>query len=119
MEKKRLKVVLKNIDRVSLTTDLRNSRSEYPTSNIFLAELCKVKVLLDKHAKDENEFVKTMVRKMKGKFDKYWGECNLLMFIAAVLDPRCKMRVLDYAFPKIYGDLEARAHFTTIRDALY
>ncbi|XP_031247125.1 zinc finger BED domain-containing protein RICESLEEPER 1-like [Pistacia vera] len=198
MEKKRLKAVLKNIDRISLTTDLWNSSnqkleymlphrklildfktrwnstykmlatalkfqrvfpryiqrdqhftscpldedwdkiervceilkvsnvatniisgSEYPTSNRFLAELCKVKVLLDKHAKDENEFVRTMVRKMKGKFDKYWGECNLLISIAAVLDPRCKMRVLDYVFPKIYGNLEAWAHSTTVRDVLY
>ncbi|XP_031248675.1 zinc finger BED domain-containing protein RICESLEEPER 2-like [Pistacia vera] len=95
------------------------SGSEYPTSNKFLAELCKVKVLLDKHAEDENEFLRTMVTKMKGKFDKCWGECNLLIAIAAVLDPRCKMRVLDYAFPKIYGDLDARVHSTTVRDALY
>ncbi|XP_031278228.1 zinc finger BED domain-containing protein RICESLEEPER 2-like [Pistacia vera] len=92
---------------------------EYPTSNKFLAELCKVKVLLDKHAEDENEFLRTMVMKMKGKFDKYWGECNLLIAIAVVLDPRCKMRVLDYAFPKIYDDLDARVHSTIVWDALY
>ncbi|XP_031260897.1 zinc finger BED domain-containing protein RICESLEEPER 2-like [Pistacia vera] len=95
------------------------SGSKYPTSNRFLAELCKVKVLLDKHVEDENEFVRTIVRKMKGKFDKYWGDCNLLIAIVAVLDPMCKMRVLDYAFPKIYGNLEAWVHYTTVRDALY
>ncbi|XP_031266915.1 zinc finger BED domain-containing protein RICESLEEPER 2-like [Pistacia vera] len=95
------------------------SGSEYLTSNRFLVKICKVKVLLDKHVEDESELVRTMVRKMKGKFDKYRGECNLLMSIAVVLNPTCKMRVLDYAFPKIYGNLEARAHSTTVQDALY
>ncbi|XP_022715071.1 zinc finger BED domain-containing protein RICESLEEPER 4-like [Durio zibethinus] len=95
------------------------SGSDYPTSNLFLNEVYRVKVLLDKRMNDENEFVQAMVRKMKSKFDKYWGECNLLMSIAAILDPRCKMRVIEFCFPRMYPDREAKENIAKVRDALY
>ncbi|XP_022737223.1 zinc finger BED domain-containing protein RICESLEEPER 2-like [Durio zibethinus] len=95
------------------------SGSDYPTSKLFLNEVYRVKVLLDKKMNDENEFVQAMVRKMKSKFDKYWGECNLLMSIAAILDPRCKMRVIEFFFPRMYPDREARENIAKVRDALY
>ncbi|XP_022716297.1 zinc finger BED domain-containing protein RICESLEEPER 1-like [Durio zibethinus] len=95
------------------------SGNDYPTSNLFLNEVYRVKVLLDKRMNDENEFVQAMVRKMKSKFDKYWGECNLLMSIAAILDPRCKMRVIEFCFPRMYPDREAKENIAKVRDALY
>ena len=73
-------------------------RSDYPTTSLFLNEVYRVKVLLDKKVNDENKFIQAMVVKMKSKFDKYWGECNLLMAIATILDPRCKMRVVEFFF---------------------
>ncbi|GKB00077.1 zinc finger BED domain-containing protein RICESLEEPER 2-like protein [Tanacetum coccineum] len=62
--------------------------SEYPTSNLFLNEVHRIKVLLDKLFSDpsQDKFVYDMVKSMKENFDKYWNECNLLMFVAAVLD---------------------------------
>ncbi|GKE71929.1 zinc finger BED domain-containing protein RICESLEEPER 2-like protein [Tanacetum coccineum] len=71
------------------------SGSEYPTSNLFLNEVHRIKVLLDKKNFDpsQDKFVYDMVEAMKENFDKYWKECNLLMSVAAVLDPRCKMTV--------------------------
>ena len=39
---------------------------------------------------------------MKQMFDKYWGECNMLMAIGAMLDPKLKMRVLEITFPKMF-----------------
>ncbi|XP_031268347.1 zinc finger BED domain-containing protein RICESLEEPER 2-like [Pistacia vera] len=53
------------------------------------------------------------------KFDKYWGECNVLMSVAAVLDPRLKMKVIQWAFPKMYSETEGRANMVTVQDALY
>ncbi|XP_031256643.1 zinc finger BED domain-containing protein RICESLEEPER 1-like [Pistacia vera] len=96
-----------------------NSGSDYPTSNKFLAEVCRVKILLDRHANDKDDFVRSMVRLMKANFDKYWGECNLLMAITAVLDTRCKMRVIEGAFPKIFGPQESRTHVVRVQEALY
>ncbi|XP_039146777.1 zinc finger BED domain-containing protein RICESLEEPER 2-like [Dioscorea cayenensis subsp. rotundata] len=95
------------------------SSSDYPTSNLFLNEVYRVKMLLDKRANDEDEFIRAMIGKMKVKFDKYWGECNLLMSVATVLDPRCKMRVVDFTFSRMYSDREARENIAKVREALH
>lgn len=55
---------------------------------------------------------------MKTKFDKYWGECNLLMSIASVLDLRCKMRMVGFSFSIIYGEEAARSNVSIDRKAL-
>ncbi|XP_031247880.1 zinc finger BED domain-containing protein RICESLEEPER 2-like [Pistacia vera] len=92
------------------------SRNEYPTANIYLSEIFRVKVMLDQKSVDENDFIRHMVTKMKQKFDKYWGECNLLMCVVVVLDPRCKMAVLDYCLPKMYGEIDAQVHKSKVKD---
>ncbi|XP_027343148.1 zinc finger BED domain-containing protein RICESLEEPER 2-like [Abrus precatorius] len=74
------------------------SGSDYPTANLYLPEVWRV----DKAAEDEDYFMREMVAVMKVKFDKYWGECNLLMAIASVLDPRCNFYVVNYCFSLIY-----------------
>ncbi|XP_071926102.1 zinc finger BED domain-containing protein RICESLEEPER 1-like [Coffea arabica] len=95
------------------------SRSDYPTSNLFLQEILKVKKVLDARENDEDDFIRGMVRRMKLKFDKYWGECNLLMSIAAILDPRQKMRVIEFAFPKMYPPYEAQENIIKVRQAIF
>ncbi|XP_031280054.1 zinc finger BED domain-containing protein RICESLEEPER 2-like [Pistacia vera] len=93
--------------------------SDYSTSNLFLKQVCTIKIMLDSKSQDGDEFIQTMIWKMKEKFDKYWGECNLLMGVVAILDPRLKMRVIQWAFPKMYPEPEARANIDVVRDALY
>ncbi|KAL4574178.1 hypothetical protein LXL04_021003 [Taraxacum kok-saghyz] len=97
------------------------SGSEYPTSNLFLNEVFRIKVLLDKKFQDPNEddFVHDMVWCMKQKFDKYWGECNLMMSIGAILDPRCKMRVIEFCFPRMYPENESHGYIEKVKKALY
>jgi hypothetical protein len=41
------------------------------------------------------------------KFEKYWGDCNLLMVVGAILDPRLKMKLVQFCFPEIYQEHEA------------
>ncbi|XP_028551647.1 zinc finger BED domain-containing protein RICESLEEPER 2-like [Dendrobium catenatum] len=55
------------------------SGTEYPTSNLFLSHICTIKKVLDDSSISSDDFVRHMTMKMKEKFDKYWGECNLLM----------------------------------------
>ncbi|XP_031253443.1 zinc finger BED domain-containing protein RICESLEEPER 2-like [Pistacia vera] len=95
------------------------SGSNYPTSNVFLRQVCRIKILSDKKSESEDVFIRQMVRKMKEKCDKYWGQCNLLMYVVAIINPRYKMRVTEFSFPKMYFDVEARTNATTIQDALY
>ncbi|KAL0284896.1 UNVERIFIED_CONTAM: Zinc finger BED domain-containing protein RICESLEEPER 1 [Sesamum calycinum] len=95
------------------------SGSDYPTSNLFLNEVSRVKVLLDKKALENDIFIRDMVAKMKSKFDKYWGDSNLLMSIAAVLDPRCKLRALEFCFPRLYSSENVERQIAVVRKTLY
>ncbi|XP_071920759.1 zinc finger BED domain-containing protein RICESLEEPER 2-like [Coffea arabica] len=94
------------------------SGSEYPTSNLFLPEVLKVKKLLDARVDDEDNFVRGMITRMKLKFDKYWKKCNLLMSIA-VIYPRQKMRATEFTFPKMYSTYEAQENMTYVRKAIF
>ncbi|XP_057797898.1 zinc finger BED domain-containing protein RICESLEEPER 2-like [Salvia miltiorrhiza] len=92
---------------------------DYPTSNVYLAVIWTVKHVLNEKENHVDEFIRVMIKKMKEKFDKYWGNCNLLMAIGSILDPRFKMRLVDFAFNKIYNEVEARTNIMKVQDALY
>ncbi|XP_074326840.1 zinc finger BED domain-containing protein RICESLEEPER 2-like [Apium graveolens] len=93
---------------------------EYPTSNIFLPEIWKIKELLLSTCVDDSEFMRNMAMKMKVNFDKYWSEYNLLMAIASVLDLRYKMYLIHLCFPKIYLiDVEAKRNADLVVKTLH
>lgn len=79
----------------------------------------RIKEILNEKSVDDNEYIRAMTLKMKVKFDKYWGECNLLMAMATVLDPRYKMMLIDFCFPEIYLEAEATRNISMVREALY
>jgi hypothetical protein len=85
-------------------SDITNviSRMYYPTSNLFLLKVWRIKEILDSKATDRNEYIRLMAAKMSDKFDKYWGESNLLIALAAALDPRYKMKLIHFYFSIIY-----------------
>ncbi|GMI87662.1 hypothetical protein HRI_002435500 [Hibiscus trionum] len=60
-----------------------------------------------------------MATKMKKNFDKYWGTCNLLISIGVVLDPRYKMKLLEFSFNAIYSHDDAPKQMQIVRDTLY
>uniref|UniRef100_A0A2C9VVD0 HAT C-terminal dimerisation domain-containing protein n=1 Tax=Manihot esculenta TaxID=3983 RepID=A0A2C9VVD0_MANES len=62
--------------------------------------------------------ISAMVGKMKCKFDKYWYDCNLLISLAAILDPRNKMKLIKWSFPKIYYEFDSDEHITTVMETL-
>ncbi|XP_074562601.1 zinc finger BED domain-containing protein RICESLEEPER 1-like [Curcuma longa] len=95
------------------------SGSEYPTSNLFLTELYTIKKLLNEVSAIEGSFMTEMDNKMKAKFDKYWGDSNLLISIAAVLDLRNKMKLIEWCFLKIYFVSDAIEHISMIHEILH
>lgn len=112
----RMKPILKAFAEV--TTVL--SGSNYPTANIFYPYIMNVKIAVNTHAVQSNgENLKAMGKAMLDKFDKYWDSTytengndsgrnkrkvkNNVMVIATILDPRFKMKLVDYCFKQLYG----------------
>ncbi|XP_031116703.1 zinc finger BED domain-containing protein RICESLEEPER 2-like [Ipomoea triloba] len=95
------------------------SGSEYPTSNLFLPELYNIKEILCQKSVSVEPWMKNMAQRMQQKFDKYWGSSNLLLSIAAVLDPRNKMTFIEFSFPVIYSEYEATRQIAIVHDSLY
>ncbi|KAE8668026.1 pentatricopeptide repeat-containing protein [Hibiscus syriacus] len=56
-----------------------------------------------KWSEDRDEVIKAMGERMLVKFDTYWSVIHGVMGVAVVLDPRYKFKMMEYAFPKIYG----------------
>ncbi|XP_073123001.1 zinc finger BED domain-containing protein RICESLEEPER 1-like [Henckelia pumila] len=74
-----------------------------PTSNIFFPEICDMHIQLIEWSKNPDDFLSSVALKMKDKFDWYWRKCSLTLAISAVLDPRFKMKLVEYYYRQIYG----------------
>ena len=85
----------------------RISGSLYVTSNLFFKEICIVQGNLKELGKDPSTLLGAMAVSMQQKFDKYWGnleKMNVLLYIATILDPRCKMEAIKHGFGFLYDD---------------
>ncbi|KAH7848769.1 hypothetical protein Vadar_007549 [Vaccinium darrowii] len=118
VQKNKLKTMLKTVNRVSTTIDVWKSPGQ-KIHYMVVTEVWKIKQTLDKCSEEGEEYLQTMALKMKAKFDKYWGECNLLMALGAALDPRYKMKLVGFCFPEIYNEVDASANISMVRDSLY
>lgn len=79
------------------------SGNKSPTANIFFPEICDIHIQLIEWCKSTDDFLSSMALKMKARFDKYWSKCSLALAIAAILDPRFKMKLVEYYYSQIYG----------------
>ena len=82
------------------------SVTKYHSANMYLHEMLKVKLTLDKWEQQpfqEESEVHTMVKYMKKKFDKYWKISWLDLCVPIILDPQFKLRYLEYQFAKEFG----------------
>ncbi|XP_044508352.1 zinc finger BED domain-containing protein RICESLEEPER 2-like [Mangifera indica] len=68
--------------------------------------------------KEFDPVVASMVRSMIVKFDKYWGEVNLLMAVAIVMDPRYKLEFIKFVYPVLYGEYDAEIELDNLRHTL-
>ncbi|XP_047334160.1 zinc finger BED domain-containing protein RICESLEEPER 2-like isoform X2 [Impatiens glandulifera] len=74
------------------------------TANICFPEICDVHIHLMEWCRSSYEFTRSLALKMKAKFDKYWNKCSLPLAVAVILDPRFKMKLVEYCYPQIYGE---------------
>ncbi|KAK7276782.1 hypothetical protein RIF29_17928 [Crotalaria pallida] len=83
------------------------TRTKYPTASIYFPELCDVKLHLNEWCKNSDEYISSLALRMRNKFDEYWEKCSLGLAVAAMLDPRFKMKLVEYYYPQIYGSTSA------------
>ncbi|XP_050217651.2 zinc finger BED domain-containing protein DAYSLEEPER-like [Mercurialis annua] len=65
------------------------------------------------------DYIEVMAAKMLEKFNKYWSQIHGIMGVAIVLDPRYKLKLLQYYFPLIYGDIRSIEEIDKIQKHCY
>lgn len=89
-----------------------------PTTNTFFHEAWKIQLELARAAASEDPFVSSLTKFMQEKFDKYWKSCCFILAIAVVMDPRFKMKLVEFSFSKIYGE-EAASYVKVVDDGIH
>lgn len=89
-----------------------------PTTNTFFHEAWKIQLELARAAASEDPSISSLTKTMQEKFDKYWKSCCFILAIAVVMDPRFKMKLVEFSFSKIYGE-EAANYVKTVDEGIH
>ncbi|CAA6653970.1 unnamed protein product [Spirodela intermedia] len=89
-----------------------------PTANMYFHEAWKIHLELANAAVGEDGTVCSVAKEMHEKFDKYWKDCSLVLAIAVVMDPRFKMKFVEFAFSKLYGE-DAGRYIKVVDDGIH
>jgi hypothetical protein len=82
----------------------RVSGTKYRTTSLYFNDFCGIYLLLRKWEHNENNFVAEMAKPVLEKFEKYWRIANKLLTFATILDPRYKLKSIEYYYRLIYGE---------------
>lgn len=89
-----------------------------PTTDTFFHETWKIQLELARASSSEDSIVSSITRPLQANFDKYWKSCCLILAIAVVMDPRFKMKLVEFSFNKIYGE-EAATYIKSVEDGIH
>ncbi|XP_054806276.1 zinc finger BED domain-containing protein RICESLEEPER 2-like [Prosopis cineraria] len=98
------------------------SGSLYVTSSQYFHEFCLVVKTLNDMCLSDDPLLNSMARKMKQKHDKYWGNVdnlNMMIFIAVVLDPRYKLKFVEWSLKKLYDEDMAEYFTRQVKELLF
>ncbi|KAK4483326.1 hypothetical protein RD792_010512 [Penstemon davidsonii] len=110
-EWKRVEVICKLVDMLQNLGKL--FKDKYCNASIILCNVQELNTSLRKEAVNAGDIlVCEIIARMVEKLDRYWAHTFLLLAVAAVMDPRCKMLYIEYLsvkFPnsKLSNVLEA------------
>ncbi|WOG83468.1 hypothetical protein DCAR_0102643 [Daucus carota subsp. sativus] len=86
-----------------------------PTASLYLHNLHQLQASLRKESMSTDRL--DLATDLLQKFDEYWNDMFLLLAIATVMDPRCKMKYIEFSFLK-YDDNSGNSKVTTILEAI-
>ncbi|KAL7601046.1 hypothetical protein Lser_V15G23937 [Lactuca serriola] len=92
--------------------------SSIPTTNMFFHEAWKIQLELARASTSEDDVISNMTKPIQENFDKYWNNCCLVLAIAVVMDPRFKMKLVEFSFTKIYGE-KAVSYINTVDEGIH
>ncbi|TXG69396.1 hypothetical protein EZV62_004331 [Acer yangbiense] len=92
--------------------------STYPTASVFYHEVSKIQLELTQASMSGDSFISNLTRPLKEAFDEYWKDCFLILAIAVVIDPRFKMKLIEFSFSRIYGE-DAGIWFKAVDDGIH
>lgn len=78
-------------------------RNKLPTANLYFSDLCDIYLQLNDWCKNSDDYIGSLAARMRSKFEEYWEKCGLSLAVAAMLDPRFKMKLVEYYYAQIYG----------------
>ncbi|XP_073276130.1 zinc finger BED domain-containing protein DAYSLEEPER-like [Primulina huaijiensis] len=88
------------------------------TTNLFFHEVWKIQLELAHAATIEDPLIISLTKSMQEKFENYWNSSWIVLAIAVVMDPRFKMKLVEFSFSKNYGE-EAAFYIKTIEDGIH
>lgn len=88
------------------------------TTNTFFHEIWKIRLELARAAASEDPFVNTLTKPMQENFDKYWRSSCFILAIAVVMDPRFKLKLVEFSFSRIYGE-ESAAYVKIVDEGIH
>ncbi|KAE8687097.1 Zinc finger BED domain-containing protein RICESLEEPER 1 [Hibiscus syriacus] len=100
-------------DAASILTSTNN-----PTAITFFHEAWKIHADLGRSITNEDPFISNLAKSMQEKIDKYWRDCSLILAIAVVVDPRFKMKLVEFSFTKIFGE-DAPTYIKVVDDGIH
>lgn len=100
---------------------LRVSGSSLMATSAFFDEITDVVCLMNEWVKSDDNDLVDIARKMKFKFDKVWGKLenmNMMLYVAAILDPRFKFMYVQFVLKNSYGPEQGEQIANLARSAL-
>lgn len=89
-----------------------------PTAVTFFHEVWRIQSDLARAITSEDPFTSNLAKTMQERIEKYWKNCCLALATAVVMDPRFKMKLVEFSFNKVYGE-EAPTFIKIVDDGIH
>ncbi|XP_071714164.1 zinc finger BED domain-containing protein RICESLEEPER 2-like [Rutidosis leptorrhynchoides] len=77
------------------------SGSNYPTSNLYFHNVWKIQRRIQEEMTNPDPIISEMAFEMKSEFEKYWENYSMILSFAIILDPRYKVKIVEYCYDKL------------------